>query len=76
MGAIRNITSWSIFAPGITAMLAIPFLAIAAWITHVVWIVKILMSAAGATAGQIALGALGAFMPPIGVIHGIIIWFS
>lgn len=48
----------------------------AAWITHCVWIIKALASAAGATAGQIVLGILGAFMPPIGVIHGIILWFS
>jgi hypothetical protein len=49
---------------------------VAAWITHVVWIIKALASAAGATVGQMVLGALGAFMPPIGVIHGFMIWFG
>lgn len=50
--------------------------AAAAWLTHVVWIVKALASTAGATAGQIVLGVLGAFVPPVGVIHGLILWFS
>lgn len=48
----------------------------AAWITHVVWIVTILAGNAGATAGQIALGAIGAFFPPVGVIHGFLLWLS
>lgn len=49
---------------------------IAAWFTHVVWIVKALASDHGATAGQITLGILGAVIPPIGVVHGWVLWFS
>lgn len=62
--------------PLIIAIVAFVMTCAAAWITHVVWIIKVLASAAGATFGQIALGVLGAFLPPIGVIHGLILWFS
>lgn len=48
----------------------------AAWVTHIVWIIRTLAGDAGATVGQMVLGALGAFMPPIGVIHGFLIWFG
>ena len=47
-----------------------------AMVTHLVWIIKALASDAGATAGQIVLGLMGAFIPPVGVIHGFILWFS
>jgi len=30
----------------------------------------------GATAGQIILGVLGSALPPIGIIHGLVIWAS
>jgi hypothetical protein len=49
---------------------------LAAWATHVVWIIKVLASSTAPTIGQIALGAIGAFMPPVGVIHGLMIWFG
>lgn len=63
-------------ATGIIAYAGIVVACLAAWATHVVWIVKALASASGATGGQMVLGALGAFMPPVGVVHGFIIWFS
>lgn len=47
---------------------------IGAWITHVVWIIGTLASDAGATVGQMVLGGIGALMPPVGVIHGLMIW--
>lgn len=57
-------------------MMAASAVLVAAWLTHIVWIVKALASDGGATFGQIALGVIGAFMPPVGVVHGIIIWVS
>lgn len=48
----------------------------AAWVTHIVWIIGKLAGDAGATVGQMVLGALGAFMPPVGAIHGFMIWFG
>lgn len=49
---------------------------VGAWITHIVWIIKVLASSAGATVGQMVLGALGTFCPPVGIIHGFMIWFG
>lgn len=49
---------------------------VAAWVTHVVWIITTLASDKGATVGQMVLGVLGAFIPPIGVVHGLLIWFG
>lgn len=47
-----------------------------AWATHIVWIIGVLASSVGATAGQIILGILGSILFPIGIIHGIMIWFG
>lgn len=47
-----------------------------AWATHVVWIIAKLASNQGATVGQMVLGGLGAFMPPVGIIHGVMIWLG
>jgi hypothetical protein len=49
---------------------------VVAWITHVVWIIGKLASDHGATVGQMVLGAIGAFMPPVGIVHGFMIWFG
>jgi hypothetical protein len=47
-----------------------------AWITHIVWAIGKLASDEGATIGQAVLMAVGAFMPPVGVVHGYMIWFG
>lgn len=49
---------------------------LAAWFTHIVWIIGKIADAAGATVGQMVLGIVGAFMPPVGIIHGFMIWFG
>jgi hypothetical protein len=49
---------------------------LAAWVNHIVWIISKLASDAGATTGQMVLGALGAFMPPVGVVHGFMLFFD
>jgi len=46
--------------------------AIAAYITHIVWAIDILTGAA--TDSQIVIALIGLF-PPVGVIHGYMIWF-
>ena len=61
---------------GVIALVAVIISAAGAWVTHVAWIIGKLASDGGVTVGQIGLGVIGAFMPPIGVIHGIILWFS
>lgn len=55
---------------------AFAFAFLGAWVTHIVWIIGKLASAAGPTMGQMVLGAIGAFMPPVGVVHGVMIWFG
>ena len=61
---------------GIGGVLALIVAPIAAWITHLVWVISALASDVGATFGQMALGAIGAFMPPVGVVHGVMIWLG
>jgi len=56
--------------------LAVVFVPVYAWVTHIIWVISALASDAGATGGQITLGIIGAFMPPVGVIHGAMIWFG
>ena len=46
----------------------------AAWVTHIVWLLQKLGADAGVTFGQILLGLLGLFVPPVGVVHGVMIW--
>ncbi len=48
----------------------------AMWVTHVVWVVKTLAGAAGITGGQLLLSILGTAFPPLGIIHGGMIWFG
>lgn len=47
----------------------------AAWITHVIWWVKLLMNEEMDTLGELFLAGIGTFVPPIGIIHGYILWF-
>ena len=58
------------------AVIGIFVTCMAAWITHIVWVINALASEAGATILQMTFGVIGAFMPPVGVIHGVMIWFG
>lgn len=49
--------------------------AIPAFVTRIVWTVSTLMSNDPVNAGQIALAILGILAPPVGVVHGWVIWF-
>jgi hypothetical protein len=62
--------------PAVAALIVFALASLAAWFTHVAWIVKVLASATPATTGQVVLGILGAFVPPVGVVHGVVLWFS
>lgn len=49
----------------------------AAFLTHVYWIIHILMSAGNAIpAGKVILALFGIFLPPFGVMHGVYLWFN
>lgn len=65
--------------PAVIAMIfviaALALTSIAAWVTHVVWWVNLYMNEQLDTAGEGVLAVLGTLCPPIGVIHGVILWF-
>lgn len=50
--------------------------ALAGWLTHVVWIIRKLAGDNGATVGQMVLGAIGAIVPPVGTLHGWLMWIG
>lgn len=63
---------------GVAALTMIVFLlsAVAAYITHLVWIVQMLASDAGMTAGKVLLSVFGTLFFPLGILHGYVIWFT
>lgn len=61
---------------GLIALAGLVLTPLAAWVTHVVWTVKLLASGDNATVGQMLLGAGGSVIPPLGIIHGFTLWFS
>lgn len=69
----RNESTNTVAALGVIAFVLGIF---TAWATHVIWIIRVLASDQGATAGQMVLGAIGAFIPPVVVIHGLMLWFG
>lgn len=56
-------------------LIAIFLSPVAAYFTHLYWTVTTLFGEGVVEAKEIALMAFGVFMPPIGVIHGFVIWF-
>jgi hypothetical protein len=68
-------TSGPAAGAGILAVIAFIVTLGAAWITHCVWWIKLMMSA-DMEVWQGVLAVLGTVALPIGVIHGFIIWFS
>lgn len=59
---------WVFFA----LMLSLP----AAFVTHLVWTIKLLMGGAALAGGQVALMLIGIVLPPIGILHGYVLWFT
>ncbi len=45
------------------------------WLTHVIWWVNLLIDNELDTIGEAVLAILGTLALPIGVIHGIVLWF-
>lgn len=65
-------------ASGVAAFGCMGFFVVgfAAWATHIVWVIGKLAGSAGITGGQLLLAFLGSFIPPVGVVHGVMIWFG
>jgi hypothetical protein len=57
------------------ATIAIFLTVFAGWITHIVWVIKLLMNGEP-TMGHVALAVIGAIAPPVGAIHGVYLWFA
>ena len=49
-------------------------LLLAAWGTHIWWTLAKL--ATSAASGHVLTGLIGTFLPPLGIIHGVMIWFG
>lgn len=56
------------------SIVALLILGVCGWITHVGWFIVQVSSEVGATISQIALGVIGVFIPPFGIIHGWMLW--
>lgn len=46
-----------------------------AWATHVAWWISLVVADQLDTGGEIVLAILGTVVGPIGMIHGVILWF-
>lgn len=64
---------------GVTAAAFVFWLSVvSAYITHLIWSISLLVSdaALNTAVGKIVLAVLGVIVPPIGVIHGVMVWFG
>jgi hypothetical protein len=66
----------TIAATGALTFFALFGTAVAGWITHIWWIFSILMANAPLHAGRVLLAFFGVFIPPIGALHGVYLWFN
>ncbi len=71
----RNWTSILVSASAIIAAVAGFFTFVVAYLIHVVWTVTMAMNEQLDTVSEWFLALIGLFMPPIGIIHGFVIWF-
>lgn len=59
---------------GLLALIALGVTAVAAWVTHVVACIAAITSAK--VLGGVLMLLLGVVIPPLGTIHGFMIWFG
>jgi len=57
-------------------VIAMVLSAVPAFITHVVWWIKLAMAEQLDTVGEIILAVAGTVVPFVGVVHGWILWFT
>ena len=55
--------------------LALIITLIAGWITHLFWSLSGLFTGTMTETSSFVLAILGAFIPPIGAMHGVYLWF-
>ena len=61
---------YSKYAIGLLAAFALTYS------THIVWSLRLLTADAAAPIGKYVIAGIGAFLPPIGAVHGVMIWFG
>lgn len=66
-----NTAQWTVGLWGIAFFVV----ALSAWITHAMWAITLLMDEKLFTWGKLVLAVLGTVFPPIGVLHGFVLWF-
>lgn len=59
----------------ITILLSTIFTTLAAYATHLTWWIKLAMNEQLNTTSEMVIAILGTVVPPIGVVHGLILWF-
>jgi len=58
-----------------TAM-SVFFSLVAGFVTHLWWIISLLMTAGAVPGGKIVLAFIGVIIPPFWCLHGIYLWFN
>lgn len=61
---------------GVYALLALFVGALAAFVTHLYWIIHLLMTSAAIPGGKVLLAVIGVLFPPFGCVHGVYLWFN
>lgn len=57
--------------------MTVAILSLVCWVRHMMWSIVLLTTDTGATVlGKYVLAVLGVFMPPIGAIHGFMIFLG
>ena len=74
MSTFRSSTGLGATTLGLCA-LALALTAVAAWLTHVVVAISGFISGV-ITTGYAVLLIMGVLVPPVGVIHGVGVWFG
>lgn len=72
MTRVADVGFWAVFVSSITAIVA----AAAGYVTHLWWIISLLMAGDAIAGGKIVLAVLGVIFFPLGCLHGVYLWFN
>ena len=61
---------------GFFTVLGIAVTILSSWLTHVIVTISYLTSGAADSVAYAVLLAIGVFVPPVGMIHGVGVWFG
>ena len=60
---------------GFITLITTLLISIAGWVTHLWWSLSGLFTGTMDKTNEYVIAVLGVFIPPIGAIHGIYLWF-